>query len=99
MSRRLNTSAGYVGERERTSDFLALRFTFQDHELVRRVGVLLVSGLVLTACSGGGHRVASSPSHPSAPTPTVGTRSGTFGTITGHLVAVGRLAAGPRQLS
>src|SRR4051794_6378644 len=99
ISRRLNTSAGYVGDRVRTSDFLALRFTFQDHELVRRVGALLASGLVLAACSGSGHHASSSASRPSAPTPSVGTHSAALNSITGHLFAVGGLAAGLRPLS
>ena len=83
----------------RTSDFLALRFTFQDHGPVRRVGALLVSSLVLAACSGSGHHASSSASRPKTPTPTIGTPSGTLGSITGHLFAVGGLIADPRPLS
>ena len=83
----------------RTSDFLALRFTFQDHGPVRRVGALLVSSLVLAACSGSGHHASSSASRPTTPTPTIGTPSGTLGSITGHLFAVGGLIAGPRPLA
>jgi hypothetical protein len=86
-------------DRVRKSHLLALRFTFQDHDLVRRVGALLVSGLVLTACSGSGHHASSSVSHPRASTPTDDTASGTLGSITGHLFAVGGVVAGPRPLS
>src|SRR3954467_13438056 len=86
-------------DRVRKSHLLALRITVQDHDLVRRVGALLVSGLVLTACSGSGHHASSSVSHPPASTPTHEAASGTLGSITGHLFAVGGVVAGSRPLS
>jgi len=69
---------------------------------MRNRGALFASALALTACSGsGGHRTAPAVSHPLTPSSAAygTTASRAQGNITGHLLAVGGVAATSRPLS